>query len=47
MADNTFQIITYPAPDNVHITTRPKYRGTKTQAQTYAEITTRLWKQLM
>ena len=42
MADNTFQIITYPAPDNVHITTRPKYRGTKTQAQTYAEITTRL-----
>jgi hypothetical protein len=42
MADNTFQYITRPSTQGNTITTMPKYRGTKTQAQVYAEIAARL-----
>ena len=42
MQENTYPFVAFPAPDNLHITTRTQYRGTKTQAQVYAEITTRL-----
>ncbi len=40
MADNTFQYVTRPSAAGNAITTMPKYRGTKTQAQVYAEVTT-------
>ena len=42
MPENTFPYITRPSTAGNTITTMPKYRGTKTQAQTYAEIQTRL-----
>ncbi len=42
MADNTFQYVTRPSTAGNTITTMPKYRGTKTQAQVYAEAQTRL-----
>lgn len=42
MPDQTFQYITRPSAAGNTITTMPKYRGTKTQAQVYAEVTARL-----
>lgn len=42
MPDNTFPYITRPATHGTAITTMPKYRGTKTQAEVYAEVTARL-----
>ena len=42
MPDNTFPYVTRPATQGNTITTMPKYRGTKTQAQVYAEIAARL-----
>lgn len=42
MADNSFCYITRPTAAGTSMTTMPKYRGTKTQDQVYAEVTTRL-----
>ena len=42
MPDHTFPYVTRPSTQGNTITTMPKYRGTKTQAQTYAEVTARL-----
>jgi hypothetical protein len=42
MPDHTFPYVTRPATQGNTITTMPKYRGTKTQAQTYAEVAARL-----
>lgn len=38
MADNSFCYMTRPASNAATITTMPKYRGTKTQAEVYAEV---------
>ena len=42
MPENTFPYVTRPSTAGNTITTMPKYRGTKTQAELYAEIAARL-----
>ncbi len=42
MADTTFQYVTRPTNVAGTITTMPRYRGTKTQAEVYAEVALRL-----
>ena len=41
MQELTLPYFTLPATDNIHLTARVKYRGTKTQAQVYAEAEVR------
>ena len=42
MPDHTFPYLTRPSANGRALTTMPKYRGTKTPAQVYAEVTARL-----
>jgi hypothetical protein len=42
MSSAPFCYITRPAPSGLTVTTMPKYRGTKTQAEVHAEVTARL-----
>ena len=41
MSDNTFCYITRPTATGASLTTMPKFRGTKTQEQIYAEVATK------
>src|SRR5436305_13212798 len=41
MPDNSFCYITRPSSNGASMTTMPKFRGTKTQAQIYTEVATK------